>query len=304
MSPDNECISSCDDSLNYKIDITGKKCICKNLFYYDEVNKKIVCLPEDVINCYDSNNSDDHKIKMYKTSQCIKHCEKIPSLNGEICYEKQEDACKEDIYSSTYNGEKCVCLYKFYKVGNKKICLEESAECPSDYSLYVPETMECVDTCPSDFNKKFRSFCLRTCPYGSSDSGSTECKCPGDTTDNINLWYSSGRNSFVCLGADALCPDKYPLLAPQTGECLKKCKGTFYPYLYDNQCYSGCSAFQNAIRKDITNDLASFTCAFPYPWYIDRSNNNEIICQDDIRYCAKYAGKNLNFIIHDTNQCL
>jgi len=313
ISPNNECISSCEPSpppstpLNYKLDNTGKKCICKNLYYYDE-NKKIVCLPENVINCYDSNNDSDYKIKMYKTSQCVKQCEYIPSLNGEICYKNDEDACKEDLYSSTYNGEKCVCLYKFYQEGNKKFCLEESAECPSDYSLYVPETMECVGTCPVDFTKKFRSFCLRSCPYGSSDTESIgNCKCEGDTGDKKNLWYSSGRNSFVCLGKDDLCPDKYPLLAPQTSECLKQCKGTFYPYYYENKCYSGCSAIPNTVGKSFTNGLASFTCICKRPWYYD--NNNEMHCpgtegtERTIQYCAQY-GKNLNFMIHDTKQCV
>ena len=312
ISPNNECISSCETtpSLNYKIDITGKKCICKNLYYYDEINNKIVCLPENIINCYDSDNTGDYKIKMYQTSQCVKHCEHIPSLNGEICYKNEEDACKEDLYSSTYNGEKCVCLYKFYKdSNNKKICLEESAECPSDYSLYVPETMECVRTCSGDFSKNFRTFCLRACPYGSSDTGSPgECKCKDETGSNKNLWYSAGRNSFVCLGKDDLCPDTYPLLAPQTNECLKKCKGTFYPYLYENKCYSGCGAIPNTVGKSISNDLASFTCICERPWYYDSNNNNKMHCpgndESGIQYCKQYTGKNLNFMIHDTKQCV
>ena len=311
ISPDNECISSCTDdtSLNYKIDNTGKKCICKNLYYYDEQNNKIVCLPENVINCYDSINNSGYKIKMYKTSQCVKQCEYIPSLNGEICYKNEEDACKEDLYSSKYNGEKCVCLYKFYQVGDKKICLEESAECPSDYSLYVPETMECVNTCSGDFTKKFRTFCLRACPYGSSDEGSTsECKCKDEAENDKNLWYSAGRNSFVCLGKDDLCPDKYPLLAPQTSECLKQCKGTFYPYYYENKCYSGCSAIPNTVGKSFTNGLASFTCICERPWYYDSSNNNVMHCpgtsESAIHYCEQYVGKNLKFMIHDTKQCV
>ena len=313
ISPNNECISSCETtpSLNYKIDITGKKCICKNLYYYDEGEKKIECLDEIIINCYDSDNTGDYKIKMYQTSQCVKHCEHIPSLNGEICYKNEEDACKEDLYSSTYNGEKCVCLYKFYKdSNNKKICLEESAECPSEYSLYVPETMECVGTCSGDFSKKFRTFCLRACPYGSSDTGSPgECKCKDETGSNKNLWYSAGRNSFVCLGKDDLCPDTYPLLAPQTNECLKKCKGTFYPYLYENKCYSGCSAIPNTVGKSISNDLASFTCKCERPWYYDSGHNNEMHCpgtegsESGLQYCAEY-NLDLNFMIHDTKQCV
>ena len=303
ISPDNECIDSCDDELNYKLDNEGKKCICKNLYYYDEENKKIVCMDEDIINCYDNNDPNDYKIKMFRTSQCVKNCEYIPSLNGEICYKNAEDACKNDLYLSTYDGEKCVCLYKFYQVSGKKICLEEYAVCPSTYSLYVPETKECVSICPPDISKKFRTFCLRECPYGSSES-SGECKCGEETEDNPNLWYSAGKNSFVCLGPNDLCPDKYPLLAPQTSECLKKCKGTFYPYLYDNKCYSDCSNFANTVRKDITSDLASFTCSCERPWYYDI--NNEMHCpaiSDNIEYCAQH-NQNLNFMIHDTKQCI
>ena len=170
--------------------------------------------------------------------------------------------------------------------------------------------MECVRTCSGDFSKQFRTFCLRACPYGSSDTGSSgECKCEDETESDKNLWYSAGRNSFVCLGKDDLCPDKYPLLAPQTNECLKKCKGTFYPYLYENKCYSGCSAIPNTVGKSISNDLASFTCICERPWYYDSNNNNKMHCPGDdesgIHYCAEYnLDLNLNFMIHDTKQCV
>ena len=49
-------------------------------------------MPQEVINCYDSNNPSDYKIKMYQTSQCVKNCENIPSLNVEICYKNAKAA--------------------------------------------------------------------------------------------------------------------------------------------------------------------------------------------------------------------
>jgi len=303
ISPNNECISSCSDFPNSEEDSTGTHCKCKNLYYINEADKKIVCMADTITHCYDHSN---YKIQMFNTFQCVKECEYILSLNEKICYKRQEDACKEDSYLSTFNGQKCVCPFKFYQLDGKKICLDEYSECPSTYHLYVPETMECVGSCSGDFNKKFRAFCLRECPYGSRES-SNVCKCDNDEDDK-NLWYSTGRNSFVCLGKNDLCPDKYPLLAPQTSECLKQCKGTFYPYYYEDKCYSGCSAIPNTVGKSFTNDLASFTCICERPWYYE--NNNEMHCpgtvgdESTIQYCVQYEDKNLNFMIHDTKQCV
>jgi len=156
----------------------------------------------------------------------------------------------------------------------------------------------------STFYKKFKNFCLRVCPLDSTDSGNI-CKC-GD--DDKNLWYSVGTNSFICLKQNDLCPGNYRLLVPQNNQCLKKCTGSNFPYLYDdNKCYSGCSHIsKNAVSKNIyNNDLANLACVCQKPWYYD--NDNKMHCPDDIEnidYCSDYPDLNLEFMIHSTKQCV
>ena len=270
--------------------------------------KKTICLDDTIEHCYDINNLSGYKIQLYGTFQCLKRCDYISSLNGEYCYKTEEDACKDDldIYSrlriDAY-GKRCDCPYKFYKdiIDGKKHCLDELSECTLTYSFYVPETRECVTDCANTdlFQKKFKIFCLRTCPFGSTESGS-ECVCS-------NLWYTSG-STYICLGPNDLCPDKYPVYAPQTKQCLEKCKGSYYPYLYDDKCYTGCEDnIHNTIGTIIyNNDLAIRACVCGRPWYYDDTNNNEMHCpslSETINYCSDY-NKNLNFMIHDTKQCV
>jgi hypothetical protein len=140
---------------------------------------------------------------------------------------------------------------------------------------------------------------LRECPLHS-----VSCKC-GD--DDKNLWYAVGTASFICLNIGDLCPDGYPFLAPQNYECLKKCKGSYYPYLYgDNECYSGCEHISvNAVSKVINNNIAVNACICQKPWYYD--NDNKMHCPDDsenIDYCSDYPDLNFEFMIHATKQCV
>ena len=305
--PDFKCINNCntDFSPNSQLDSTNTKCVCKNLYYFDEEEKKTKCLPDDISHCYDDNNPYPYKIQLYGTFQCLNRCDYISSLNGEYCYKNEEDACKDDldIYSilrTDDTGKRCVCPYKFYReTSGKKHCLEEFSECSLTYSLYVPETMECVNNCGNTdlFKKQFKIFCLRICPFGSTEV-TDQCTCD-------NLWYTSG-STYICLGPDDLCPDDFPVYAPQTKQCLKKCKGSYYPYLFEDKCYTGCEAnIQNTEGIIIySNDLAKRRCVCKKPWYYNAEN--EMQCpssSDSINFCSEY-NINLNFMIHETKQCL
>ena len=307
--PDNKCINNCNTQFSEfsQLDSTNTKCVCKLLYYFDEEEKKTKCLDDSIAHCYDNENSSPYKIQLYGTYQCLKQCDQIPSLNGEFCYNTVEDACKDDldIYSRLtidVYGKRCDCPYKFYKdSNNKKHCLEEFSECTLTYSLYVPETKECVINCAStdSFKMQFKIFCLRTCPFGSTVTGS-ECICD-------NLWYASG-STYICLGPNDLCPENYPVYAPQTKQCLKKCKGSYYPYLFENKCYTGCE--ENIPNTEgitiYNNELTIKSCVCMRPWYYDAENNNEMHCpplSDSINYCIDYH-KNLNFMIHNTKQCV
>ena len=306
-TPNNKCVNNCGDFSEFsQVDTSQTKCECKNLYYFNQEANKFYCIDVQKNFCFDVGN--DYKIQIFETKECIKKCgdNYIKSLNGEFCYKYEQNACsyEEDRPSQVTTvlgtGKKCECKFKYFIDNNsKKHCLEEFSQCSQ---LYIPETMECVNNCQAPFIKKFKDFCLRECPSGSKETGD-ECKC-GD--EDKNLWYSVGTFSFICLGDGALCPDNYPALAPQNNQCLKKCKDSYYPYLYDGKCYSGCDHISvNSISKDIDNDLAKKTCICQKPWYYD--DDNKMHCPDsteEINYCSDYSDLNLEFMIHDTKQCV
>ena len=308
LTPNNKCVLDCEnDGGEFTTHSTDNKCVCPKLYYFDEESKLIKCLDYD--NCYDQSNESGYNIKLYGTAKCLKRCDYIKSLNGELCYKTEEEACKDELDLNSIikivgDGKKCECPYKFYEDESNKIhCLREFSDCPNNYDYYIPETMECKKNCDSegDFTKVFKNFCLRICPPGSTESDSdNNCQCD-------NFWYSTSDITFICLKANDLCPDRYPAYEPETKECLKKCKGSNYPYLYDgNKCYSGC--IYNTQPIDIINDLAGLACVCKKPWFFYfEDGEKKLECpaedNDDINYCSDHE-QNKNFMIHETKECV
>ena len=310
LTPNNKCVKDCEGEVEdgFTAHSTDNKCVCPKLyyFYFNEENERqlIKCLDYD--NCYDELNDSGYNIKLSGTAQCLNRCDYIKSLNGELCYKTEEEACKDELDLNSVikivgTGKKCECPYKFYKDEfNKKHCLNEFSDCPSTYDHYIPETKECVRNCENGiFIKNFKKICLRICPPGSVESDNI-CQCD-------NFWYATSDITFKCLNENDLCPDTYPVYVPDTKECLISCKGSNYPYLYDsNQCLSGC--IYNTQPISINNDLADLACICKKPWYFYFDNSEkkmECAAEDDdtINYCYDY-GRNINFMIHETKECV
>ena len=316
ITPDNRCVQDCltDFDPNSKVD--GNRCICQHLYYYDDSLKKTICLDkEDATKkeyCFEVGDPYPNLIQIFGTEQCIKTCNDFQSLNGEFCYKSENEACNSDIFDTNSklmmveSRRKCDCPYKFYidSTTHKKYCLSEFDTCTLEYSFYVPETNQCVHSCSDTtyFQNTFKKYCLRTCPIGSTQIGNV-CDCQ-------NYWYSSG-DSFHCLGENALCPDSYPYYAPLTKECLKKCKGSYYPYLFkENECYTGCDEISPRLSAiDVrNNDYVLKKCVCERPWYYQNDEEYPINCPEQIankKYCSDYyPGQNKDFMIHDTKECV
>jgi hypothetical protein len=313
LTPNNKCVKQCEgEEDGFTAHGTDNTCVCPKLyyFYFDEEKEKTLIKCLDFDNCNDESNDSRYTIKLYGTSQCLKRCDYIKSLNGDICYKTEEEACKDELDLSSIvkiigDGKKCECPYKFYvDESNKKHCLSESSECPDTYDYYIPETKECKQNCDSTgvFIKVFKNFCLRICPPGSTISDSiNNCECD-------NFWYSTSDITFQCLNENDLCPGTYPVYNPETKECFKTCKGTKYSYLYDsNICLSGC--IDNTQPFDINSDLAEFSCECIKPWYFyfDEESKKKMECpsedNNEVNYCIDYR-KNKDFMIHETRECV
>ena len=305
LTPDNKCVVDCTSETGKNLinDLNNKKCICKNLFYINEMTFQMECFDDAILNCKDT----DFKIKIYETKECIKICNnnRILSPSEDICYEKNYNCPLNSHLIIKNNQRKCECSYKFYiDTENKKICLDENSVCPSNYGKYIPETMQCIktsETCPSDYPYLFENFCLHECPKGSEQSGY-------NCNRNNKYWYEASKGNYECL--DGFCLDSYPVYAPSTKQCLKKCKGSYYPYLYDNKCYNDCNSIENTIAINAvgvitSSDLALYSCECIDPWYFDE--NKKMICPErpnSILDCSSYSSPFFKFMIKKTKQCV
>ena len=315
-SPNKICVENCVSSslvstFNLKNDPENKKCICQNLYYYDESTRQITCYTSTIANCKDT-TSPENKLPLHGTKQCLKTCsdDRILSVNEDECYKENTPCSSIDpnsqLITTSTGQKKCDCAFSFYldtSDNNKKHCLAEGDYCYSgSYNLYIPELKECVSSCPTTYIKNFKNFCLRNCPSGSDVDGNT-CKCQKDAT-NDKLWYQTSTSNFVCIEGD--CPDNFPLYVESTKQCLTSCKGTHYPNLFESKCYYDCAStgIANIIQMEITSDLASFKCYCPLPWYYD--NDNKMVCPPNdgtIKKCKDH-NKGLDFMIDETRQCL
>ena len=216
LTPYNTCVKDCSsttlDLVNTKHlinDEINKKCICENLFYIDDSTFQITCFANSIGKTCEAMSSI-YYLPLNGTKQCLKSCnsERILNPSENICYEKDTPCSQIDRNShliiNSIGEIKCECSYKFYFGGRQKYCLGDGAICPEGKKLYVPETMECTDQCPSPYEYKYRNYCLNLCPSGSVvNEAAKTCDC-GD-----RFWIQATDGNYECLDGD--CPDDYPL---------------------------------------------------------------------------------------------
>ena len=306
------CVKDCSESLpgeNFINDGINKECVCANLFYIDEVTSLKVCYDSSIIRCKDA--TSDYKLPLYGSKQCLKTCNenRILTPTEDECYEANTPCSDMLAYSNTKlitksNGiKKCECMYKFYFNENKKMCLKENDICPEKRKWLIPDTMECIESCPSEpdnyYPYKFQTFCLNLCPLRSVELDDKQCDC-GD-----RFWYEKSHGNFECLLDN--CISDYPVSIATTKECVKTCRGTYYKYLYNNKCYGSCKFIDNTIEKTIDSPLGEYTCFCKKFWYYDVDNNNNMFCPPDntnIKKCRDYIDKDVPYLVEATGQCV
>ena len=314
LSPYKTCVEDCSTSelvsdLNLKNDISNKICVCEKLYYIDD-SSQLFCLALAVDDCKNENVPADYKIRMHGSNECIKTClnRGILSPSEDICYEESYHCSDIDTNShliTKENGQKkCDCLYKYYIDGDRKICLNEEDECPNGYGKYIPSIKQCLkadDPCPDEYKFLFNNFCLAHCPIDSNTDGNN-CEC---NVDNKIFWYEVTNGNYKCLPQ---CLDIHPVYVAETKKCLEKCTGTFYPYLFENKCYSSCDSnintelnIQGGISIENDSELSKYICVCPEKWYIDENDGNKkTICVND---CFSVSPP-FNYLVRKTSQCV
>ena len=346
-TPYNSCVNDClNDELvsgkNLIYDNQNKKCVCKNLFYKDKKNKnEIVCFKNSLNNTKCKYLHGTYNVNMYGTNECIekndcKNKNGILSPSNDICYDKSEYKCevidKNSIVKNTYY---CMCKYKHYKrkdIGqcnfsgcnidllDMTICLDENGVCPLGYGKLINENNQCVNECPSGYNS-FRNICLtaKECNDGKFDKN---CQC---YKKNKKFWYkvkSEDKYIYHCL--DTSCPKGYPVYAPDVSEneCLQSCIETYYPYFYDNKCYTSCanSDLLNIIngfeifeppKGTEVSKLSKFHCDCLNPWYYYDGNArkskkcSESVYPDSIADCNNFTNpeQKFKYLVKHTLEC-
>ena len=324
LTPYNTCVKNCESTTSplvqgkyLKNDEENKKCICKKLYHYDEATLLIKCYPDTYTNCKDTKNPN-YPLPLHGSNQCLKTCsdERILNPSENDCYPKNTPCSQIDPNSAikTKNDGilKCECSYNFYmdSDGITKNCLAENDLCPQNKPYLITETKECVAECSSPYSYYFKNYCVKNCPSGTTvQEGTTTCNC-----DN-KFWYQSSTENFVCLVGN--CLDDYPVYIKDTKQCLKTCKGSHYPNLFNNICYKDCTEDSTGIANiepvPITSDLAEFKCDCIRPWYYDINANHESVMScpvndGNIKKCRDYteviSDFKLLYMIPSTKQCV
>ena len=302
LTPGNICVDSCEENANLEIDTsTSFKCKCKYLYYKDLSNSITYCLNTND-NCA---STSSYKIQKVNTNECLNKCPNILSLNGDLCYNSENECGSNEKLITLSNGQKqCDCLYKFYYADdNSKTCLASYEKCPSGRNYYVPTLKQCIATCPSNLNYKFQNYCLDQCPKGAS-LVSGECKC-----DNNKNWYSISDTNYECLPGK--CLESHPFLVSEIKRCVEKCKNTEYPNLINNECHADCNSFPNTDSHPIdyyadNYEFASYTCLCKNLWYFDETQQKNVCPSGtDIKNtCKEFTGYNFNYVVKSTRQCV
>ena len=297
LTPDKKCVSDCTTYSSLLKNDNSFKCICQNLYYYDDSNI-MTCINIDINNC--QSNTNEYKISKAESNECLKNCKGILSVNEDICYDNNfvcsQDNINTELITKSNGQKKCECKYKYYYENGMKTCYGESDDC-SPGKLYIPETNGCVDSCISPYVKKFDNFCLRNCPENSVEDNVDHNLCICN-----HYWYSLTNQNFICLNVDK-CPKSHPLLNVEDNQCLKKCKDN--DNLIIDKCVSSCtSGTSKTLIPTFASEFkyAKYYCLCNNVWYYDVSDQ-ENKCSLTETTCSNFY-PNSKFIVKNTKQCV
>ena len=301
LTYDDRCIKNCLAlGENYIFNSETGTCECPNLYYINQDGKK-QCLELSKNDC-----PEEYKYRKNGEKECLSNCKgHILSNDKTICYYDDITTFKcplvtESVKTFTDTNIAafiCDCPAKFYKEkdannNERKVCLSEHEECPSNYKYYKPDLNECVpDTdCNAD------SYCK---------------------IDNVNLclikvgdcgpfWKKVSEKEYVSVENCDNGQDYYEMEG--TNICLQNCQNTTHFIFHDNKCISSCSGIENSELYKIPssslgdNPLSLYKCRCVNLWYKDSQDNNKIKCLSPEVESCNIDGKTKKIV--DTNECV
>ena len=81
LTPYRTCVQNCEDETGKFLqnDYSNKKCICKGLYFINELTGEMECFDDAIESCLLA--STIYKIKMYETNECVKICNNNTQFN-------------------------------------------------------------------------------------------------------------------------------------------------------------------------------------------------------------------------------
>ena len=297
----NQCYSSCDSLTNTELtdienfrkeyEFATKTCQCKNLWYYDESQKKNECPSDEKTSCKEFTGKNFNYL-VKKTKQCVVACPSDYSYSfNDECFHSCESAKNEfnlDVIKTSEDSKICKCrnLWKYETNDDIKkiVCLTET-QCP-DNSLLIFDTNECFELedannkiCPLDSPLEFNDVCYKenSCPQNSYFNPEYAGKCTCD-----NLWYIDENTNLIhCLPKETpTCPNDYKYQIYKTKQCIKpvetyatKCPEDNH-YVFNLICYEN-SCPENT-KEDSANSKICICDETKGKWYKLNNDNNGI----------------------------
>ena len=225
----------------------SRMCLCKNLWYYDEITGDEVCSEKDSeSNDCSTLNVPSLTYKISSTRQCVSSCGDNYFVFGNQCFESCEKAgespqqnviqdgdtkmCKCAEYTDYENDMKCFTLEnclngiendKYSVIEKIKKCFKqnENKKCPDDYPIYFNGYCYKPGNDEHPENAKYNNF-----------TQSFECE---------NKWYNDG-SKIICLVKESNCNQVYKFLVESTKECLKDELSDEKFYLFNYVYYLSC----------------------------------------------------------------
>ena len=219
----------------------SKMCLCKNLWYYDEITGDEICNGKDseVNNC-SALAVPSLNYMIHSTRQCVSSCGDKYFTFGNKCFESCEKAAESTSQNVIRDGDTKMCKCAEYsEYNNDMICLT-SEEClngkdSSTYSV-IEKIKKCFKQdgdkkCPEEYPIYFNGYCYK--PGNDETPENAKYNNFTQSFECENKWYKDD-SKIICLVNVSNCNQVYKYYVNSTRECLKEelTDGNFYLFNY------------------------------------------------------------------------
>ena len=165
--------------------VSDELCISCNTDYnyykkFEDIENKLT-----YIKCY--NKLEGYFLKNETFYKCHKNCKNCSDFGNDTNNNCIECILGYDLKENKNCYEKCQYYYYFDEFNEYKCT--NSSKCPYNYSKYINEKKECINSCEKDdlFKYEYNNICYISCPNGTHNSSVNEFSCEKDIISIKNM---------------------------------------------------------------------------------------------------------------------